>query len=98
MNKTVYCDTVKASMFEAGAGKAFDENYDHCSWQTEGEGQFRALDGSDPFIGKINDDQKVKELKVEMICSKNNLDQAITALKQAHPYEVPAYYITEAII
>jgi hypothetical protein len=45
-----HVDGVKDAVFAAGGGHI--GNYDHCAWQTMGQGQFRALDGSQPFIGQ----------------------------------------------
>lgn len=82
-------ESVKQAMFDAGAGRIGD--YDCCAWQVAGEGQFRPLEGSDPFLGKYGELEKVREYRVEMICAGEHLDAAIAALKLAHPYEEPAY-------
>lgn len=86
-----HCEIVKASMFEAGAGRVGD--YQECAWQTLGEGQFKSLSSSQPFIGEIGELEKVTEYKVEMVCVKGILNQVIQALKSSHPYEVPAYHV-----
>jgi len=80
---------VKTAMFEAGAGKI--GHYDHCSWQTLGVGQFRPLDNSKPFMGRKDEIKTVNEYKVEMICEGSLLKTVITAMKNTHPYEIPAY-------
>ena len=82
-------EIVKSQMFLSGAGKM--GNYDSCSWEVLGEGQFRPMDGSNPFIGKQGVVEKVKEFKVEMCCDAEYIEQAIKALKDSHPYEWPAY-------
>ena len=82
-------DLVKQAVFDAGAGKIGD--YDCCSWQTLGTGQFRPLDGSNPFIGKQGKVETVNEYKVELVCDDQHVKAAIVALKKAHPYEEPAY-------
>lgn len=48
-------DAVKAACFDAGAGKIGD--YDRCCWQILGEGQFRPLAGSNPYIGSAPESQ-----------------------------------------
>jgi len=80
---------VKNAMFEAGAGKIGD--YDHCCWQTLGQGQFRPLANSQPFIGKVGEVEFVDEYKVELVVADNRLKKTIAAMKLAHPYEEPAY-------
>jgi hypothetical protein len=86
-----HLDTVKTALFESGAGKI--GNYDCCAWQVKGQGQFRALEGSNPFIGKKNEIETVSEYKVEMIFEDRIREQVVRALKKAHPYEEPAYDI-----
>lgn len=46
-----HVDLVKNALFEAGAGRIGD--YDNCSWQTLGTGQFRPLKNSSPTIGQL---------------------------------------------
>lgn len=84
-------DAVKAAVFDTGAGRIGD--YDQCCWQVLGEGQFRPLAGSQPHIGKQNQVATVAEYKVEMVCSDAVIKAAVDALKQAHPYEEPAYEV-----
>lgn len=91
-----HLEQVKTAMFEAGAGKI--GNYDCCCWQTKGEGQFRALDGSNPFLGEKNKIEKVEEYKVEMVCTDDVVTHVVTALKKAHPYEEPAYEVYALVI
>lgn len=86
-----HLETVKAALFAAGAGRIGD--YDNCCWQTKGVGQFRALAGSAPYIGQQGKVEQVEEYKVELVCGEENLEQAVAALKQAHPYEEPAYEV-----
>jgi hypothetical protein len=88
-------EKVKDALFAAGAGKI--GNYDHCCWQTRGTGQFRPLEGSNPAIGQQNRVETVEEWKVEMVCEEELVDEAIRALKEAHPYETPAFLVTEPI-
>ena len=84
-----HVESVKAALFQAGAGHI--GAYDCCCWQTEGTGQFRPRPGSHPAIGKTNQLTHVPEWKVEMVCADDVLKQAIEALRQAHPYETPAF-------
>ncbi len=90
---STHLENVKMAMFEAGAGKI--GNYTNCTWQVAGQGQFMPMEGSDPYIGKIREIEKVVDYKVEMICSEDKLQAAIIALKKSHPYETMAYYLTK---
>jgi hypothetical protein len=80
---------VNMALFNIGLGK-FD-GYDHCCWYTKGEGQFRPLAGSNPFLGKQDEIEKLSEYKVEIICPDNLKEQAKRVLIENHPYETPAY-------
>lgn len=86
-----HSERVKEACFEAGAGKI--GSYDKCSWEYQVKGQFRPLDGSNPFIGQKNQVELVDEIKVEMLCPHSNIENVIHALKLAHPYEVPVYEV-----
>lgn len=82
-------DMVKQAVFAAGAGTIGD--YEHCCWEVLGDGQFRPLPGANPHIGHVSQLEKVKEFRVELVCENCCIKEVITALKQAHPYEEPAY-------
>ena len=82
---------VKQSMFDAGGGRI--GNYDNCSWEVRGHGQFRPLDGSQPFIGKQGKVEIVEEYKLEMVCEDACIKNVIAAMIASHPYETPAYNV-----
>ena len=86
-----HLEIVKNAIFETGAGQIGD--YKHCAWQTLGTGQFMPLSGSNAFIGGINQLEKVPEYKLEIVCSQAQIKPAVDALKEAHPYETPAYHV-----
>ncbi|MCB1649313.1 MAG: NGG1p interacting factor NIF3 [Pseudomonadales bacterium] len=87
-----HLEQVKNAVFAAGAGRIGD--YEHCAWQVLGQGQFRPLAGSQPFIGQQNVLETVAEYRVEMVCAEAAIDAAVAALRQAHPYEEPAFDVT----
>ena len=86
-----HVEEVKAAVFAAGAGRI--GSYDHCAWQVLGQGQFRPLDGSQPFIGQSGQVEQVQEWKVEMVVADELIRPAVAALKRSHPYETPAYEV-----
>ncbi len=86
-----HIDSVKEALFNKGAGRI--GQYDCCSWQVLGEGQFRPLKGSKPFLGKQNIVEKVIEYKVEMVCENERIIDIIKELIKTHPYEEPAYEV-----
>ena len=81
--------SVKTALFEAGAGRI--GHYDSCSWQTLGQGQFRPLENSQPFSGNTGQVNTIDEYKLETVIADDKVKYVIAAMKQAHPYEEPAY-------
>ena len=84
-----HVENVKQALFDAGAGRI--GNYDRCCWQTEGIGQFRPLENSNPAIGSLNEVEQVRETKIELVCADELVKQAIQAMRESHPYEEPAF-------
>ena len=86
-------ETVKQALFAAGAGRV--GRYDQCCWQAPGRGQFRPLEGSHPTLGRHGVLETVLEYKVEMVCEPSCIRAAVQALKDAHPYEEPAWHVLQ---
>lgn len=86
-----HLDTVKNAVFAAQAGRI--GRYEHCCWQVLGQGQFRPLDATQPFIGTPGTLEIVSEYRVELVCDDAHIKTAVAALKAAHPYEEPAYEV-----
>jgi hypothetical protein len=86
-----HLQAVKEAVFAAGAGRIGD--YDHCCWQVLGQGQFRPLAGSNPFIGSAEQVETVAEYQVELVCADAVVAEVVQSLKRAHPYEEPAYQV-----
>ena len=84
-----HLEQVKAAVFAAGAGRIGD--YDSCCWQVQGQGQFRPLAGSDPFLGRRGEVEQVVEYRVELVCEAGRIKAAVEAMLAAHPYEEPAW-------
>ncbi|MBC9252019.1 NGG1p interacting factor NIF3 [Pseudomonas alcaligenes] len=84
-----HLDVVKTAMFAAGAGRI--GNYDSCCWQTLGTGQYRPLNGSEPFLGQLGRIEEVAEWKVELVVADELIHDVVKAMKNTHPYETPAF-------
>ena len=84
-------EKTKQALFDIGVGN-FD-NYENCSWETLGQGQFKPVANANPAIGELNKLEVLDEYKVEMICSDELIREAVKTLKNAHPYEEVAYEI-----
>ncbi|MGB4073354.1 NGG1p interacting factor NIF3 [Pseudomonas sp.] len=84
-----HLDVVKSAIFAAGGGRI--GQYEQCCWQTLGQGQFKALEGSQPFIGQPGRLEQLAEWKVEMVVADELIHDAVKAMKTAHPYDMPAF-------
>jgi dinuclear metal center YbgI/SA1388 family protein len=67
--------------------------YSHCSFRTEGTGTFKGSDESNPVVGNKGVVEFVEEVKLEVLVDEWRLNQVISAMKKAHPYEEVAYDI-----
>lgn len=81
-------DVLRTAMAELGSGHI--GNYDFCSFSVKGQGRFRPLEGTSPFIGKQGEVELVEEERVETICPESKLRNVLEAIKEVHPYEEPA--------
>lgn len=88
-----HLESVKTAMFVAGAGRV--GNYESCAWQVKGSGQFRPIEGATPFLGYVGALEQVEEWKVELVCEDGLVRDVIRALREAHPYEEPAYDVVK---
>ncbi len=84
-------EQVKNTLFDIGVGRY--DNYECCSFETLGTGQFKPIDSADPHIGELGKIEIVQEYKVEMICSDELIKKAVETLKEVHPYEEVAYEV-----
>jgi dinuclear metal center YbgI/SA1388 family protein len=82
---------VRAAVFAAGAGHI--GKYSECSFNTVGEGTFKAEAGADPYVGKVGEQHQERETKIEIVFPFYLEDQVVKALIAAHPYEEVAYDI-----
>jgi dinuclear metal center YbgI/SA1388 family protein len=81
--------TVSNAVFAAGAGAI--GNYSHCGFGAEGTGTFLPHKGARPAIGRRGRLEKVDEIRFETIVPAGKLNEVVTAMKKAHPYETPAF-------
>ena len=84
-------EKTKQALFDIGVGM-FD-NYQNCSWETLGRGQFKPVGNANPNIGELDKLEVLQEYKVEMICSDELIELAVHTLKKIHPYEEVAYEV-----
>jgi hypothetical protein len=88
-------DAVREALFAAGAGRIGD--YEHCSWYTEGTGTFLGGEGTSPNVGQAGREERVNELRLETVFPVEKQDEVLAALREAHPYEEPAFDVYELL-
>lgn len=86
-----HAEELRQALFNAGAGRM--GNYDACSFNSNGEGSFRANDLAKPYVGEVGQTHWEPEIRIEVIFPKYLAVQVIRAMKSAHPYEEVAYDI-----
>lgn len=68
-------------------------NYDSCLSYHTVTGVWRPLENTKPYNGTQDELCRAEELKVEVICRCDRLEQTIRAVKAVHPYEEPVINI-----
>ncbi len=86
-------EAVREALAAAGAGALGD--YDSCTFSSPGEGRFRPLAGANPAIGEVGTLETVEEVRIEAVCPRELRGRALQAIREAHPYEEPAYDVVE---
>jgi hypothetical protein len=84
-------EAIREALRQADAGHV--GNYDSCLSYSEVTGCWRPLAGSHPYQGDLNQLSSEPELKIEVLCKTNRLEETLQALRAAHPYEVPVIYV-----
>ncbi|MCP8616887.1 Nif3-like dinuclear metal center hexameric protein [Salirhabdus salicampi] len=86
---TTHQEQLREALGNSGAGHI--GLYSHCTFQTSGQGTFKPLEGTNPFIGEAGKVEKVDEVRIETIVPKSKLAKVLVAMESAHPYEEVAY-------
>jgi len=77
------------ALADAGAGQLGD--YERAAFTSAGTGTFRPLEGANPTVGSVGDAEQVAEDRIEMVLPRHRRQAVLAALRQAHPYEEPAF-------
>jgi dinuclear metal center YbgI/SA1388 family protein len=86
-----HADTLRDALSAAGAGVI--GNYTRCSFNLKGEGTFFGDEATNPQVGEKGRLERVRELRIEMVCPERALPAVARALVQHHPYEEPAWEV-----
>lgn len=71
--------------FKAGAGTI--GKYKKCAFITEGVGTWVADKDANPHLGEVGKVEKIEEVKIEMECPDEVIQNVVDAIKKVHPYE-----------
>jgi hypothetical protein len=82
-----YALRIRDELANIGVGRIGD--YDHCMAVYLVQGYFRPLPGANPFDGEIGRIQETTEVKVEVNCKRELVNEAIQVIRRIHPYEEP---------
>ncbi|MCP4457871.1 MAG: Nif3-like dinuclear metal center hexameric protein [Cytophagales bacterium] len=86
---------VAEALYSAGAGKVGE--YDKCSFHVGGVGNFRPSESANPTIGTQGESESVNETRLEILVPAHLQSVILSALKETHPYEEVAYFISPLI-
>lgn len=87
-----HTNTLLEALHAAGAGQI--GNYKNCSFQLDGRGTFQPDENAHPYLGEQGRQEWVNETRVEVILPAHRQRDVMQALRNAHPYEEVAYYLT----
>jgi dinuclear metal center YbgI/SA1388 family protein len=87
-----YAERVTNSLYAAGAGQV--GKYKNCSFSVAGEGTFLPSEGANPFQGIVGKPERATEIRIEVILPVPAREGVLRALKNHHPYEEVAYYLS----
>lgn len=80
-------DAVRQALFAADAGHI--GQYDHCLSWSKVHSCWRPLENTHPYLGRTGILEEADELKLEVCCKAEQLNETLAAIKAVHPYEEP---------
>lgn len=84
-------EKVSNAIFNSGGGMIGE--YEKCSFRLKGNGTFFGSEDSNPAVGSPANFEVVDEYRLEVLVNSWSLNQVISEMLKAHPYEQPAYDI-----
>ena len=85
-----HADAVRKAIHDVGGGNM--GNYSHCSFSYRGVGRFLPGEGASPAYGEKGSLSAFEEERIEVLCERSKLREVIAAMREAHPYEEPAFH------
>ena len=63
--------------------------YDRCLSYSYVTSCWRPLEGAEPCIGQVGEVSETQEIKAEVTCRAERVEETIQAIREIHPYEEP---------
>ena len=82
-----HLEAVQEALWSVDAGHI--GAYDRCMSWSRVHSCWRPLTGTDPFLGTPGELCRAEELKIEVCCLGERLEETLAAVRAAHPYEEP---------
>ncbi|MFT3678944.1 MAG: Nif3-like dinuclear metal center hexameric protein [Ferruginibacter sp.] len=86
-----HAEKVRSAIFSAGAGQIGE--YSECSFNTKGEGTFKAGRHTNAFVGEKGKQHTENEIRTETVFPSWLEKDILSAITKTHPYEEVAYDI-----
>ncbi len=86
-----HLEALRQALLEVGAGHI--GNYDGCLSYSPVTSCWRPLAGTSPYLGSVGRFSIEPELKVEVACRREQVDETVEAVKRIHPYEEPVIHV-----
>jgi hypothetical protein len=67
--------------------------YDCCLSYSPVISCWRPLKGANPYLGSVGEISRESELKVEVTCRRERMEETVEAVKRVHPYEEPVIQV-----
>ena len=84
-----HAEKVRKALFNSGAGNI--GKYSSCSFNTKGEGTYKANKEAKPFKGEVGKTHSENEIKIEVVVPSFLKNDVLKSMLDAHPYEEVAY-------
>ena len=68
-------------------------SYDRCLSWSRVNSCWRPLEGTNPYDGVPGQLSRAEEVKIEVCCRGERLEETLAAVKGVHPYEGPVIYV-----
>ena len=82
-----HLEAVQEALWSVDAGHI--GAYDRCMSWSRVHSCWRPMAGTDPFLGTPEELCRAEELKIEVCCLGERLEETLSAVRAAHPYEEP---------